>query len=180
MNTANAATIRWRNELPKLIPCRINWIMQTNLLPHSMIVSVFSTWSRRVILVRLYTAFVNALAEYLELEQIKSDFEPVSKLWSITDPGKIELETSSWWKDMYRLEKVLADRGAAASAEVASLTRAAIADFRLHVPTITNLRNPGLRPRHWQQISELLGQSVVPDQNLSWAQLLTLDINAHQ
>ncbi|XXQ31525.1 Dynein heavy chain AAA lid domain containing protein [Plasmodiophora brassicae] len=136
--------------------------------------------------------------EYAELEEIKAEFEPVLKLWSISslfhtshtiwmtgsfielDPAKMEADASSWWKDMFRLEKVFSERDAKEPAKVATSTKNSVADFRLHLPIISNLRNPGLRPRHWTQISDLLGQTVVPDQNLTWNQLLSLDVHSHK
>lgn len=76
--------------------------------------------------------------EYAELEEIKAEFEPVLKLWSISslfhtshtiwmtgsfielDPAKMEADASSWWKDMFRLEKVFSERDAKEPAKVPS------------------------------------------------------------
>ena len=65
------------------------------------------------------------VTEYVELEEIKAEFEPIAKLWSIAslfhnshllwmsgpfielDPLKMDADVQSWWKAMYKLEKQL-------------------------------------------------------------------------
>ena len=141
--------------------------------------------------------FEMELTEYEDLDQIKREFEPISRLWSIAslfhtshtvwmtgpfielDPVKMESDVTSWWKAMYKLEKLLSEK-APEPAKVATEMKEAIAKFKLHIPIISNLRNPGLRSRHWDALSDVVGQGIVPDVSLTWSQLLSLDVHDHR
>ena len=41
--------------------------------------------------------------------------------------------------------------------EVAAQVKETIEEFKPHIPLIQGLRNPGMRARHWEQLSNELG-----------------------
>ena len=42
--------------------------------------------------------------------------------------------------------------------EVAAAVKETIEEFKPHIPLIQGLRNPGMRARHWEQLSNELGR----------------------
>lgn len=52
--------------------------------------------------------------------------------------------------------------------------------FGVHVPLITALRTPGMRDRHWDEISQQLGFAFKPEEDVTFAALLQrYDLPAH-
>ena len=49
----------------------------------------------------------------------------------------------------------------------------------LKVPTITDLRNPALKPRHWNLIEEVIGYTFDPDSPLTLNTLIELNVFDH-
>lgn len=54
-----------------------------------------------------------------------------------------------------------------------------IEKFKLHIPLIQGLRNPGMRNRHWTLLSEHLNISVMPKSNLTFSHCLKLGLLQH-
>ena len=48
--------------------------------------------------------------------------------------------------------------------------------FQAYLPIIQTLASPALNIRHWQQLSELIGEVIDPEDELSLDQLLELKI----
>ncbi|OHT14597.1 Dynein heavy chain family protein [Tritrichomonas foetus] len=52
--------------------------------------------------------------------------------------------------------------------------------FKKHVPLIMKLRHPGIKTKHWEQISEVVGFPVMPSMELSLQEFLNLDLERWQ
>lgn len=63
--------------------------------------------------------------------------------------------------------------------EVASDIRGKIDDFRPYIPLIQGLRNPGMRGRHWQLLSDRIHMNVKPKANLTFSRCLELGLQDH-
>lgn len=59
---------------------------------------------------------------------------------------------------------------------VASLIRSKIEDFRPYIPLIQGLRNPGMKSRHWQILSERIQITVKPKANVTLSHYLELGL----
>lgn len=59
---------------------------------------------------------------------------------------------------------------------VASVIRSKIEDFRPYIPLIQGLRNPGMRNRHWEMLSERIEMKVMPKANLTFSRCLELGL----
>ena len=44
------------------------------------------------------------------------------------------------------------------------------------MPIIIALRNPNIKPRHWDQLRSLIGRSVMDDEKLTMGLLLEADV----
>lgn len=49
-------------------------------------------------------------------------------------------------------------------------------DFQKHLPLITALRNPGLRGRHWERISSVVGAPIKGDAGFNLSRALQLGL----
>ena len=49
--------------------------------------------------------------------------------------------------------------------------------FKQGMPVISSLRNPALRPRHWESIEETIGTKIVRDKHFTLGDLLKLKVS---
>lgn len=57
--------------------------------------------------------------------------------------------------------------------------RGKIEEFRPYIPLIQGLRNPGMRNRHWDMLSEEIKINVKPKANLTFARCLEMKLQDH-
>jgi hypothetical protein len=117
--------------------------------------------------------------EYTQLLVMKNTFDPFYKLWTMCsdyeeststwltgpflelDSKTIETDINNWWRQSLKMSKALRD-DAPTSADVAKELRERTTNFRKNLPVIQRLASPALRDRHWDQLSENIGQQVQP------------------
>lgn len=51
--------------------------------------------------------------------------------------------------------------------------------FRVHVPLVQILCNPGMRERHWKQVSKIVGTKISPTDETTFAELLELRLEPY-
>ena len=54
-----------------------------------------------------------------------------------------------------------------------------VEEFKEHLPLVQTLFNPGLRDRHWDQISEIVGYSIKPDEDTNLSKLIDMNLEPH-
>jgi len=134
--------------------------------------------------------------DYFALDKLADELTPFYKLWNMVadfhnmkndwlngefkllDGNKIEESVAEWWKTSYKLAKQLEEeyQGAAGCAQ---RLREDTTEFRLHLPVIKALASKALKPRHWVDLSSLLGQNIDPQEDLTLQTLLDLDAAKH-
>ena len=62
---------------------------------------------------------------------------------------------------------------------IAQEVKLQIEDFKPHIPLIQGLRNPGMRHRHWEQLSEELGFPLFPKADLTFKKCLDMNLQKH-
>lgn len=67
----------------------------------------------------------------------------------------------------------------AACQDVALDIRARIEEFKPYIPLIQGLRNPGMRNRHWDLLSNEININVRPKANLTFARCLEMNLQDH-
>eukprot|EP00879_Flechtneria_rotunda_P019356 GHRR01020328.1.p1 GENE.GHRR01020328.1~~GHRR01020328.1.p1 ORF type:complete len:1679 (+),score=578.13 GHRR01020328.1:143-5179(+) len=129
---------------------------------------------------------------YKELVQIEKELELLDKMWSLVAEWE---GTYSGWKDgLFKDLKVVEMEETAArfSKQVTKLGRDVknwllwgwfrdkIDAFKKTMPLITDLRNPAMRQRHWQQLMEHIGTSFDPaDTNFTLETVMALRLDQH-
>lgn len=54
-----------------------------------------------------------------------------------------------------------------------------VEDFREHMPLVQTLFNPGLRDRHWEQISEIVAFPLKPDDSYCLSKFVDMNLESH-
>ncbi|XP_076467072.1 dynein axonemal heavy chain 1-like isoform X2 [Babylonia areolata] len=135
------------------------------------------------------------VTNYDKLAKLVKDFEPYRNLWVtvsdwlrwqeswMNDPltsinaEEVEKNVMDAYKTMHKSVKIFNEIPNVQ--EVASEIKGMIEDFRPYIPLIQGLRNPGMRNRHWEQLSEELGFPIRPKANLTFSKCLEMNLQDH-
>ncbi|WAR10683.1 DYH7-like protein [Mya arenaria] len=123
---------------------------------------------------------MNTLKPYLNLYETTVEFNNKYKDWmegpmTGVDPDDVEQEVGNFWRGLYKLEKAF-DTVPAAK-KIAGKVKTKVEEFREHMPLISTLFNPGLRERHWEQISEIVGYTLKPDDSYCLSRFVDMNLD---
>ncbi|XP_072937032.1 dynein axonemal heavy chain 7 [Epargyreus clarus] len=90
------------------------------------------------------------------------------------DPEDIEGDVSYYYKIVYKLEKSFQDTPD--TYNLACSVREKMDDFKTNMPIIQTLGNPGMKLRHWEKISEIVGFPIVVDDELSLEKVIDFNL----
>ncbi|XP_063958044.1 dynein axonemal heavy chain 6-like isoform X2 [Lytechinus pictus] len=82
----------------------------------------------------------------------------------------MQKNVSKFTQTVFMLEKGLPPN------EVLPRLKERVLSFKQGMPVITALRNPALRPRHWQEIQNLIGRAIIRDKNFTLGKFLELQL----
>lgn len=129
---------------------------------------------------------------YDEVAQLTKDFEPYKTLWltandwskwkdqwmlgSFTDLNAEEVERnlSNAWRNVFKSVKVF--KNVPGPLNVANYIKNEMDEFKPFLPLIQALRNPGMRDRHWDRLSDELGINFHPDSTFTLAGILQMNL----
>ena len=122
------------------------------------------------------------LGPYKKLYENASDFMAKFDLWMNTrigsfDPEEIETDAGNWYRTIYKLEKQFSEQPA--TRQLAQNVREKIEEFRGHMPIVQTLGNPGMKPRHWERVSEIIGFPLKADDTLTLARIIDLGLDEY-
>ncbi|KAG7467512.1 hypothetical protein MATL_G00154470 [Megalops atlanticus] len=123
------------------------------------------------------------LMPYLRLYETASEFQSCHRAWlegplTSVNPDKVETEVGNYWRALYKLEKTFQDSPQALN--IATAMKAEVEGFKEHIPLVQVLCNPGLRDRHWDAMTEVVGFPLKPeDDRACVANFLPLGLEAH-
>ncbi|XP_014666196.1 PREDICTED: dynein heavy chain 1, axonemal-like [Priapulus caudatus] len=141
---------------------------------------------------RLFNAPVT---NYDKLARLNKEFEPYRNLWmsvsdwlrwndswmmdplTSIDAEIMEKQVNDCFKIMHKSAKIFQE--VPAVLQVAAQTKQAIELFKPYIPLIQGLRNPGMRMRHWEQLSEALGFKILPKPTLTFSKCLEMGLQTH-
>lgn len=93
------------------------------------------------------------------------------------DCDVIDEEVTNMWRTTFKLTKQLTDKKG--PLKTATSLKSKMDKFKEQLPLIMTLCNKGMRDRHWEQVSELTGYDIKPDEETTLSQLLSLNLNKH-
>ncbi|KAL7881400.1 hypothetical protein AOLI_G00082480 [Acnodon oligacanthus] len=123
------------------------------------------------------------LLPYLRLYQTASEFQAQHKQWlhgplASVNPDKVEGEVSNFWRTLYKLEKSFQESPKAL--HIATCVKTEVEAFKEHIPLVQVLCNPGLRDRHWESMSTVVGFPLKPSEEVACvAHFIPLRLEAH-
>ncbi|XP_063790494.1 dynein axonemal heavy chain 3 isoform X2 [Pseudophryne corroboree] len=79
-------------------------------------------------------------------------------------------EVGNMWRTMYKLAKSFADLPG--PRRVSENVKFKIEKFKVHLPIVSVICNRGMKSRHWEQISEIVGFDITPTPNTSLINML--------
>jgi len=133
------------------------------------------------------------VTNYEEVLTLASDFEPYKNLWITInewlkyksqwldgpfdelDPVEVEKNWNDEWKVIVKSVKTFKSNNNIL--EVANKIKNEIFEFKPYIPLIQAFRNPGLRDRHWEQISKELGTELNPNTFSSLNDLIKMNVH---
>ncbi|XP_071833092.1 dynein axonemal heavy chain 6-like isoform X4 [Apostichopus japonicus] len=95
--------------------------------------------------------------------------------WTITQFDELNVDVmqknvSKFTQTVFMLEKGLPPN------DVLPKLKEKVLNFKQGMPVLVALRNPALRPRHWQEIQKLIGRHIVRDKNFTLGKFLELQL----
>nr|XP_033343017.1 dynein heavy chain 7, axonemal [Megalopta genalis] len=120
------------------------------------------------------------LKPFKQLFDAICDFMTKQELWLNSmigsySPEDIENDVGHAYRTIYKLEKSFQEPDLR---DLASNVREKIEDFRDRMPIVLTLGNPGLKDRHWEQISEIIGVPIKVDADLTLAKVLEMGLDS--
>nr|XP_034492395.1 dynein heavy chain 3, axonemal [Marmota flaviventris] len=102
---------------------------------------------------------------YEQLWVTAYEFSTKSEEWMngplyLLNAEEIAEEIGNMWRTTYKLIKTFAD--VPAPKRLAENVKIKIEKFKQHIPILIIACNPGMKDRHWQQISEIVGYEIKP------------------
>ncbi|KAI9090456.1 dynein heavy chain and region D6 of dynein motor-domain-containing protein [Phlyctochytrium arcticum] len=118
---------------------------------------------------------IDSLAPFLSLYQTSVDFQRCYHSWMTgpflkLDPEVVDSEVTSMRRNIFKL--ALTFESDPSPSEIAEITKDQIERFQVSLPLISTLCNPGLRERHWKEISQVVGFRFQPDETTSLSGVL--------
>uniref|UniRef100_A0A1B0F9M2 AAA+ ATPase domain-containing protein n=1 Tax=Glossina morsitans morsitans TaxID=37546 RepID=A0A1B0F9M2_GLOMM len=115
------------------------------------------------------------LKPYKTLYDAGQEFFDKSDLWLNSqigsyEPDLIADEVATIYRTIQKLEKQLSDRPY--TSELIRDIKENIERFRENMPIISTLGNPGMKARHWEQVSEIVGFSIKVTPELTTARVI--------
>eukprot|EP00048_Salpingoeca_helianthica_P012895 m.192407 g.192407 ORF g.192407 m.192407 type:complete len:3920 (+) comp15437_c5_seq100:290-12049(+) len=125
---------------------------------------------------------VQDLEPYLKLYEAIEAFHTQYAAWmdgpfSEINPETVENEAGSIWRTLYKIEKTFSD--VPGPRDMASAVKSEVDDFKENIPLIQALCNPGLRDRHWDQMSALVGFQLKPDADTTFAKVAEMNLEQY-
>ncbi|KAJ3159379.1 Dynein heavy chain 1, axonemal [Geranomyces michiganensis] len=132
------------------------------------------------------------VTHYDEVGQLTKDFEPYKNLWltaadwtkwrnqwlsgSFLDLNAEDVEKNlmNAWRTMFKSVKTFKNQPGCLA--VAMQMKDEMDDFKPNLPLIQALRNPGMRDRHWERLSEELSIQIRPDASLTLTDILKMNL----
>eukprot|EP00002_Diphylleia_rotans_P006932 TRINITY_DN1638_c0_g1_i1.p1 TRINITY_DN1638_c0_g1~~TRINITY_DN1638_c0_g1_i1.p1 ORF type:complete len:4126 (-),score=976.49 TRINITY_DN1638_c0_g1_i1:597-12974(-) len=135
--------------------------------------------------------------DYGDVYKVTRDFEPYYQLWTTVadwqkwhnewmtcgftsiDAEELEKNVNNAWKTMFKCVKLFKDKESTGSYNIAAKIKAEMDDFKPHVPLIVALRNPGMRARHWEKLSQDVGFELHPKETSNLKDILAMNLEGH-
>ncbi|XP_067216276.1 dynein axonemal heavy chain 7 [Linepithema humile] len=90
------------------------------------------------------------------------------------NPEDIDSDVGQYYRTIYKLEKALQEPDAR---DLASAVRERIEEFKEQMPVVMTLGNPGMKSRHWDQVSAIVNIPIKVDPDLTLGKILAMGLD---
>ncbi|PIK59398.1 putative dynein heavy chain 7, axonemal isoform X1 [Apostichopus japonicus] len=127
-------------------------------------------------------SILNTLNPYHKLYETTVEFNTKHKEWMEgqlheVDPDQVEADVGNYWRTLYKLEKTFSDNPSAK--KIAERVKDKVDAFKENIPIVSVLCNPGLRDRHWEQLSEVVGYPIKPDEDTTLSKMIDMNLEPY-
>uniref|UniRef100_A0A2K6A2H9 Dynein axonemal heavy chain 7 n=1 Tax=Mandrillus leucophaeus TaxID=9568 RepID=A0A2K6A2H9_MANLE len=124
----------------------------------------------------------DGLNPYLCLYETAVEFSSKYRTWTEgpyhkVNPDQVEADIGNYWRGLYKLEKTFHDSPYALA--MTKKVRSKVEDFKQHIPLIQVICNPGLRPRHWEAMSAVVGYPLQPSDDSTVFSFLDMNLEPY-
>lgn len=129
-----------------------------------------------------HAEIIDILEPYKKLWKTAADFSTEYSSW-MNGPfndlvaEKVDETVSNMFKTAFKLTKTFADQGV--PRKVAETIKTKLEKFKVHLPLISVLSNPGLKERHWLMMGNIVGQPILPNKETSLAKFIEMNLTAY-
>ena len=122
----------------------------------------------------------NSLQPFLKLYEIGVEFTTKHKDWmdgpmSKVVPDQVDADVNNYWRQLYKLERQFQNQPIAR--KMAVKLRGKVDEFKENLPLVSTLFNPGMRDRHWDQISDIIGYPFKPTEETNLQKIIDMNLN---
>lgn len=122
------------------------------------------------------------LKPYKNLFDAGQDFMDKWELWMYSqvgsfDPDEIDSDLSNFYRVVQKLEKQMGDHPQ--TMQLILDVKEQMELFRGHTPIINTLGNPGMKARHWEQVSEIIGFPIKVSPELTLAKIIEYQLEEY-
>ncbi|KAM4746905.1 dynein axonemal heavy chain 3-like [Rhinophrynus dorsalis] len=132
-----------------------------------------------------------------QIQEIYKLKEPYEKLWTTAlqfttyyekwmngpilqvNAEEVEEEVENLWKASYKLTKAFYHPDLHGPLKVATTIKTKLEKFKINMPLVTALCTPGIKPRHWNQMSKKVGYNITPHEGTSLLEILQLGLEKY-
>jgi dynein heavy chain len=93
------------------------------------------------------------------------------------DAEQVQEQTDNTWRILYKLSRLLTDLPAAR--RIAEMSRSKVDKFKQLLPLLQCICNPGLKLRHWEQISQTTVINISPEPTSSLSDMVEIGLLMH-
>ncbi|ALC38670.1 Dhc36C [Drosophila busckii] len=122
------------------------------------------------------------LKPYKNLFDAGQDFIDKWELWMHSqvgsfDPDQIDTDVANFYRIIQKLEKQMGDHPH--TMQLILDVKEQIEQFREHMPIINTLGNPGMKARHWEQVSEIIGFPIKVSPELTLEKIIEYQLDEY-
>nr|XP_032821318.1 dynein heavy chain 7, axonemal isoform X2 [Petromyzon marinus] len=123
----------------------------------------------------------DVLMPYLRLYEMAVEFTSKHKAWmegplADVNPDVVEQDVGNYWRGLYKLERSL--QASPQALLIQQQLKSNVEAFRTHLPMAQVLCNPGLRGRHWDALSEVVGFPLLTQEQVCLEKFLEMNLES--